>query len=241
MKKVSLFALAVSLTTANVASATTPAVPAACPKAFAGFHLGANLGYDLGWGKQRITHTRADGTTHSINNTLGFKGVAGGIGTGYLYRWRQWGLGLAFDAIWSNASGRVRDVDTSTGQSLIGKARLKNSLELYGKFGYVLCGEQAMPFIGLGWANSKWSRKVVRNEVGESRFTAHSSKRYNSLLWKAGVDFLLTKHLVGGIEYTGMDADSKRFTRTNTATGERISYSFKPQDNRISLTLRVVY
>lgn len=183
MKKVSL--LTALLVTAGISAASADALMGGCPKAFQGFHLGGTLGYGVGYAK-------------SGSAKAGVSGVEGGIGTGYTFGCGHWRFGPAFDAVWANTKGN--DV------------RLKNSLELYGKAGYVIC-DKVMPFLALGWANAKWSG------VG-------SSTRVNSLLWKAGVDFLATKHLVLGMEYTG-------------AYGKKHDVKFQP--NRFAGTIRLVY
>lgn len=220
MKKVSLAALVAALTSTAAMAADAP-----CPKAFQGFHIGANIGYDVGVGK----HKRfVDGTqVHSIN--LGFRGVDGGIGTGYLHRFGNWGLGIAFDANWASTKGSITHNDDVTH-----RVRLKNSLQLYGKAGYVIC-EKTMPFIALGWDNSQWNHRV--RFANEDRFG--KNKRLNAFLWKAGVDFLATRHVVLGFEYTGTTGG--KHTHTFTDAGVDHKSTFKPQNNKFALTARVVY
>ncbi len=188
MKKVSLLtALLLSAGMASTASADV--LTGGCPQAFKGFHVGGILGYGV--------------ATISANGArAGLRGIEGGIGTGYTFACGNWRYGLAFDAIWASTKGNG--------------FRLKNSLELYGKLGYVIC-DKVMPFLGLGWANAKWSG----NAGGES-----GSSRVNSLLWKAGVDFLMTKHVVMGMEYVG-------------AYGKKHDVKFQP--NRFAATVRFVY
>lgn len=222
MKKVSLAALVVALTSTAAMAADAP-----CPKAFQGFHLGGNIGYGVGFGKQKLYID----DLRIYTNDLRIKGVDGGIGTGYLHRFGNWGLGLAFDANWANSKGSFRFIG-----DFAHKARLKNSLQLYGKTGYVIC-EKTMPFIALGWDNSQWSQNVRDIESFSKK------KRLNGFLWKAGVDFLATRHVVLGIEYTGTTAGKHRFTRTVPHELHTHTYkaSFKPQYNKFALTARVVY
>lgn len=218
MKKVSLAALVVALTSTAAMAADAP-----CPKAFQGFHLGGNIGYGVGVGKHTLS---ADGVRlHSHKS--GINGVDGGIGTGYLHRFGNWGLGIAFDANWANSSSKTHHGDITQ------KTRLKNSLELYGKAGYVIC-EKTMPFIALGWDNSQWNHSVS-NTV--QSFSKH--KRLNAFMWKAGVDFLATRHVVLGFEYTGTTGG--KHSVSNTVNGYDYKASFKPQYNKFALTARVVY
>lgn len=235
MKKISLVALL--LATAGGAASAETLVPG-CPKAFQGFHLGGNIGYGVGVGSQKIALN--DGTdTDGFKNKLGIRGVDGGIGVGYTHRLGNWALGLAFDANWASSKGKINTfLNANNGrhdEGLSAQARLKNSLQLYARGGYVI-GGQVMPFIGLGWDNSNWQQNFVRSETGVNDISARKSKRFNAFLWKAGVDFLATKHVVLGLEYTGTIANSKKIGDA----GQSFS-SFKPQYNKFALTAKIVY
>ena len=248
MKKVSLLALIATVAGGAAMAADTAA--SNCPKAFQGFGLKGNIGYGVGKGKQKISllDNAAPHDGNTINNDLGYNGVDGGIGVDYTHRFCNWALGLAFDANWSNTSGKVDVNSFQAGQvpnprTISGKANLKNSLQLYGRAGYVI-GQMAMPFVGLGWDNSQWSHKISDNNLGGlPTFSKSQTKRYNAFLWKAGVDFLATKHVVVGIEYTGTAAGRKSFSAANPRTGTTNTYraSFKPQYNKFALTAKLVY
>ena len=123
----------------------------------------------------------------------------------------------------------------ATPQRLTAKANLKNSLDLYARAGYVLAN-MVMPFVGLGWDNSSWKQNV---RFVDGR-TLSKSKRHNALLWKAGVDFLATKHVVVGFEYTGTSAGKKSIS-SSTVNGVTNSASWKPQYNKFALTAKLVY
>lgn len=242
MKKVSLLAILATVAASAAATAQAPVAAAAnCPKAFQGFHVGGNLGYGVGKANQKIRHafTSDDGSAvvNSLSNNLGVNGVDGGVGVGYTHRLCNWALGIAFDANWASTSGKYTRRETLNGAANISntaKASLQNSLQLYGRAGYVLAN-MVMPFVGLGWDNSSWKHKVNFGNV-----SAHKSKRLNGLLWKAGVDFLATKHVVVGFEYTGT-ATNKNKTSATAADGSTVSASFKPQYNKFALTAKLVY
>jgi opacity protein-like surface antigen len=244
MKKVSLLAILATVGASAAATAQAPvAASANCPKAFQGFHVGGNIGYGVGKGTQKL-HRRVSSPrgvfTDSIHNNLGFSGVDGGVGVGYTHRLCNWALGIAFDANWASTSGKVSRRETTAipggfngTDTITGKASLRNSLQLYGRAGYVLAN-MVMPFVGLGWDNSSWKHKVNFNGLQGSK-----SKRLNSLLWKVGVDFLATKHVVVGFEYTGTGAGKQSHTfATGNTTGKA---SFKPQYNKFALTAKLVY
>lgn len=259
MKKVCL--LAIIATVAGGAAMAAETAASNCPKAFQGFHIGANLGYGIGKGEQKISHLEntTDAYYHagdgdSLNNDLGYNGVDGGVGVGYTHRFCNWALGIAFDANWASTEGKVtvqQHAANTHGNplTLSGKADLKNSLQLYARAGYVI-GQMVMPFVGLGWDNSEWSHNVRDTYFGgagtaaaPTSFSKNEKKRYNALLWKAGVDFLATKHVVVGFEYTGTSAGSKSWTVADPRPNTNRTYraSFKPQYNKFALTAKLVY
>ncbi len=259
MKKVSLLAILATAASIPAAMAQTPVASSAnCPKAFQGFHLGGNIGYGVGRGDQKafFRTTNNNGGLVDSNfskNNLGFNGVDGGIGVGYTHRFCNWALGIAFDANWASTDGKrnnrhtevtLNDANQEVRNTFLSteKAKLRNSLQLYGRAGYVLAN-MVMPFVGLGWDNSSWKQSLTVDGLRNSKST-----RYNAFLWKAGVDFLATKHVVVGLEYTGTSAGKKSLHRKTrhaaTAAGGvdlTTAGSFKPQYNKFALTAKLVY
>ena len=233
MKKVSL--LTALLVSAGITTASADLLMGGCPKAFQGFHLGANIGYGIGYDKVKADDVPfGGGDTLNIKNKLGVSGVDGGIGTGYTFGCGNWRFGIAFDANWANSSGTASHVE-SDNEAYTYKSRLKNSLQLYGKTGYVIC-DKVMPFVGLGWENAKWSRRLSVTNAAAVTTSFSSGKRINALMWKAGVDFLMTKHIIAGLEYTGSYGGRKSLEITDD-----VSAKFKPQYNKFAATLRVIY
>ncbi|MBY0462591.1 MAG: outer membrane beta-barrel protein [Alphaproteobacteria bacterium] len=248
MKKISLVALLLA-TAGGAVSAAETLVPG-CPKAFQGFHLGGNIGYGVGVANQKFDGTTGVVHTNSKNN-LGIKGVDGGIGVGYTHRLGNWALGLAFVANWASSKGQLTtafDSNTAAANRVKGtrtlKGRLKNALQLYARTGYVI-GGQVMPFIGLGWDNASWNQSISETQTNAAgvphTFSQSRSKRLNGFMWKLGVDFLATKHVVLGFEYTGTIYGKKTFKEVNTVGGETIAASFRPQYNKFALTAKIVY
>lgn len=251
MKKVYLLGFILAATVAHISSASaesgavavTPA-PAGCPKAFQGFHLGGNIGYGVGWAKTSFSN---DANNTSWSHTRGLRGVDGGIGVGYTQRLCNWALGIVFDANWTGVKGKHSFTETDgNGNTLISAnhtARLKNSLQLYARLGYVM-REIAMPFVALGWDNSQWkqSASFTDNNPPASTESASRSKRINSLLWKVGVDFLATRHVVVGFDYTGTYGGKLSAGGDKDDEGNRnLHASFKPQYNKFALTAKIVY
>ena len=248
MKKGYLFGLLVSM----MGSAACADAPAGCPKAFQGFYLGGNIGYGIAFVKQKLFRfdpvVAANGDAlNNINNELRSRGVDGGIGVGYTHRLGNWALGLSFDANWAKVNGHSivaeRTVAPHTLKDVNTRAHLKQSLQLYVRGGYVIC-EKVMPFAGLGWDNSRWrqSADVFATDNPEP-FTIGQNKRFNAFLWKFGVDFLATQHVVVGFEYTGTVAGRKSFDAHNPFAGSTETYkgSIKPQYNKFALTAKIVY
>jgi len=234
MKKVSLFALAVSTAVGSMASAQPVAAPVAvpapvaapcpCPKAFQGFHLGGNVGYGIG--SARVTHS-APTLPLATSTDLGVKGFDGGLNVGYTHRFGNWGLGLEGVFTWSSTKGR-NNISIG-GNTFNEQARLKNSIQLRGNISYIICNLVA-PKVILGWDNSQWERRV--SLLGD---TVRNKKRYNGFLWGAGVDFLLAKHVIAGLEYTGVIAGKKSFGFDEDTT------SFRPQYNKFALVVKFIY
>jgi opacity protein-like surface antigen len=241
MKKVSLLALALSSVAtaafAQVAPAPAPMVAAAppcpCPKAFQGFHLGGNIGYGVGYGKTIVNGTQF---ALSHNNKLGVSGFDGGLNVGYTHRFGNIGVGLEGVFNWASVKGSARQAGNFTYT-----AKLQNSIQLRGNLSYIICNLVA-PKIILGWDNSKWERKgTILNGDGSVFANGNRGKgRYNSFLWGAGVDFLVAKHVIAGLEYTGTTAGRKTQNITNI-DGTAATYSFKPQYNKFALTVKVIY
>lgn len=246
MKKVSLltaisFIAVQAAAFANAPEATAPS--AMCPNCFKGFFLGGNIGYDMSFGKQRVTETIGGvpgGDVYSINSkSVGARGVDGGINVGYNYVFgNKFGLGLEFVANWANTTGKV--TSTNPEGTLLAKAKMDNSLQLRANFSYVIANLVA-PKIILGWDNSRWKQNFSSNEEAATTFNFKNSHRYNAFLYGFGVDFCAMKHVILGVEYTGTVANSKKFSKTDTATDNAYTAHFKPQRNTIALVAKVIY
>lgn len=254
MKKVSLFALALTLTTAQIALAETGNT---CPKSFQGFHLGGNIGYDIGKGKFNYAQQDVGGQfPAAVNNDLGVSGVNGGVNVGYTHRFGNWGAGLEFVANWSNADGsttsRFRD-DTAVPATITGhrlSARLNNSLQVRANFLYVI-RDVVAPKLILGWDNSSWKTKILNTETGVAPNPAINnsrSKRHNAFLWGCGVDFLASKHFIVGLEYTGTIANKKTISNNGVALADPAGgfnrdyrRSWKPQNNNFAVVGKFIY
>jgi len=228
-----------------------PATQEGCNKpAFQGFHIGGNIGYGQGSGHFKEGSIEKDPFgnivgTESHKNKIGFDGVDGGLGLGYTHRMNDFALGLAFDANWSNASGKNISAHKNAGGNIwlssAEKVRLKNSLQLYAKLGYVI-REKVMPFLGFGWDNSKWQHTIQERD-DNTGYYAHQRKSYrlNSGLWKAGFDVLATKNIIVGFEYTGTVGGSKSYAVPNENAGGSSTTKFKPQYNKFAFTTKFIF
>jgi len=208
-----------------------------CPKAFQGFFLGANIGYDVGTGNHKVSvdgENGEDGEDHRnfFKSRLGPHGVDGGVDVGYRHRWCNWMAGIGFSANWANTKAKTHvNVDLDDFDEIKSKVRLENSLDLYATFGYVM-REIAMPYIKLGWENARWKHHIA---FGEGADSIKKKERLNSFLWGLGVEFLATRHTSVGFEYTGV------YGEKITKHLDGVKSSFKPQNNKFALTFKFIY
>lgn len=225
MKKFIPFVLLLSCPTF---AAKTPSVQP-CSNAFQGVYVAGNVGYGEGGSLTKFINAM-NNALDNIND-LGFNGIDGGVGTGYIHRSGPWAVGISFDANWTNVTGEHKHINE---QELIG-ASLRNSLQLYARAGYVFC-ERIMPFLGLGWDNSLWQLNSAHTNAANITNRDRVAHRQNSLLWKAGIDFLIESHVAMGFEYTGTVSERKNYFYP---TQEFVD-SWKPQYNKYALTLKVI-
>ncbi len=249
MKKVSLFALALTATASTWASAQAPvavaapgAVPVAnpcpCPKAFQGFHLGGNVGYGVGY----VKTTQSDGVpagTNYFRNNLGVNGFDGGLNVGYTHRFGNFGLGLEGVFNWASSKGQTSN--NVLGFVLTDKLQKRNSIQVRANLSYVICNLVA-PKIILGWDNSEWQRTSTATTTSETVKVGSQKKRLNSFLFGAGVDFLLAKHVIAGIEWTGTaGATMKTGLINNNVAPANFALTAKPQYNKFALVVKFIY
>ena len=245
MKKFSLLRFILIATTVSVVFIHGEAAAQSrgdCPQAFQGFSLGGNIGYGIGWTKHQFRWHQGG---FNASSNLAVKGVDGGLGVGYTSRFGTWALGLGFDANWSGADGKSKVAFPQFfGQPTHANAsvRLKNSLQLYGKLGYVI-REIVQPFIALGWDNSQWKERASINLGSLFSASAERSKRLNGFMWKVGMDVLATQCIVFGFEYTGTITRRQKFNVTREIFGQpqTFSGSFRPQYNKFALTAKIIY
>jgi len=238
MRKASLFVFVASMSFGTLAAAQPVAAPCPCPMAFQGFHLGGNVGY--GVGSSAVTHNNPAGSLITSTD-LGVKGFDGGLNVGYTHRFGNWGLGLEGVFSWASTKG-INNIHFGLG-TINEKARLNNSIQLRGNISYIICNLMA-PKIILGWDNSEWARTISPAASGSpgpivAMRDPIDKRRYNGFLWGVGVDFLLTKNLIAGFEYTGVIAGKKSF---NIALPRfRETTSFRPQYNKFALVVKFIY
>jgi opacity protein-like surface antigen len=235
MKKISL--LTAALFTSTIAAATAqmavPVVPAApcppalcpCPKAFQGFSLGGNFGYGIGAVRKYTVNSDA---TSWDKTKVAAQGFDGGLTLGYNYVFtNKFGLGLDVYFNWASTSGSHSSGNTPTIRETFS---LKNAIQVRVPFSYVICNLVA-PKVYVGWDNARWSGSYNQDDISGSK-----SARYNGFLWGAGVDFLLAKHVISGLEYTGVISQNKTLTASNGT-----SVSVRPMYNTVKATLKFIY
>jgi len=194
---------------------------------------------------------RINPSSNSLNAIKpGIAGADGGLLVGYLQRFGNFGLGVDFLANWASSSGsetrsgsardgsRIAAPNSSDSSSV--SVKVQNSLQVRGVFSYVI-SNLVMPKIMLGWDNSQYRFDLQESSEGVTNYSYNDGtddhdvaltsnlptsltakkKRLNGFLWGAGVDFLVAKNVVCGLEYTGVATAS--FSPTSTLGG---TYSY---------------
>ena len=244
MKKVSLLTLALSMTAAGVATAQAPVSnPCPCPKAFQGFFLGANLGYGSGSVKSSATQTLPTPTSKIQSSNIGVLGVDGGLNVGYTHRLNNFGLGIEGVFNWAGSNGKIY----SPASGIEFKTRLQNTIQIRANLSYVICNLVA-PKIFLGWDTSEWNNTTIFNAGNVAGNTSplkstSNKTRFNGLAYGAGVDFLLAKHVIAGLEWSGVSAASKSYNASGLLQGTQTTYSVsnRPTYNKFAVTVKFIY
>ena len=268
MKKVSLLALALSTTITSGASAQTAvaqvvnpaapcAVPCPCPKAFQGFAFGGNLGYGIGASQLKnstsLKSVATPAAVSTVNDTFNsaYQGVDGGLLVGYTHRFNNFAVGLDFYANWTSAKGQgseniVNTAATSTGATNTTDTfglKLQNTLDLRATFGYVI-NNLVLPKFMLGWENASYQVTASQALNVPGAANQSNTSRLNGFLWGFGVDFLVAKNIVCGLEYTGVALAKKtlNYTYTNGTTNYASATSIQPAAyNKFAVTAKFVY
>jgi hypothetical protein len=144
-------------------------------------------------------------------------------------------MGLGLDAYFNWASTQGHYSLQGGGHSNASRTiSLKKAFQLRVPLSYVIFNLVA-PKIYVGWDSSQWVKSV-----SFPRFFAGSNKsRYNGFLWRVGVDFLLAKHVISGLEYTGVISQNKTFRDPNPQ--HNTSFQTRPLYNTFKATLKFIY
>jgi hypothetical protein len=148
------------------------------------------------------------------------------------------GLGLDVYFNWANTSGRLSSEESPVGNTATyHNVYMKNALQVRVPISYVICNLVA-PKVILGWDNALWTNQVGEgtNATPNSLLSYSNNSRYNGFLWGFGVDFLLAKHVISGLEYTGTVYGNKTF---GTTTGN--TSNCRPVYNTFKATLKFIY
>lgn len=248
LKTVSLTLLLACITTTAMAvevvvPAASPSTPSSsssqqpkpcpCPKAFQGFYVGGNVGYGTGTLRATQTVTLLP-TTQVLSEDLkvGVQGFDGGALIGYTYIFsNNVGLGLEGYFNWTTTHGSTV-ISSDSNPVMQHSFFLQNSAQLRVPVSYVIA-DLVAPKVMLGWDNSKWISEDVR-EAG--RGIARCDTRYNGFLWGCGVDFLIAKQFISGIEYTGVLSQNVTYTDYVSST-----LTSRPIYNKFAWTIKYIF
>jgi opacity protein-like surface antigen len=210
--------------------------PAKNPCHMGGFYIGAAVGYGSHKAKtdQILTSTALGGIVATHKNDLSLDGANGGLFLGY---GKEFGgsrvyLGLEFGYFLDGSKGKREYIAPAAGivngDLLQTEAKRKDGMELAARMGLIF--NQTMPYIKLGWANTKVeaTQLVVADAgVAPPQLTQKFlNKRLNGFLVGAGIDMKLNRNLIAGLEYT-FATYQKKGTQQAVATGTAIA----PGDN----------
>lgn len=203
-----------------------------CPQAFQGFYVGGSFGYGIG-----SVSLKGVAPTQTLKDKIGVQGFDGGLLLGYTYVFtNKVGLGLDAYFNWASTQGTTSATDPSVAVGNLRKTiSLQNAFQLRVPLSYVI-NSLVAPKIYVGWDNSRWN---TYENFGLGRITASNKSRYNGILWGVGTDFLLAKHIISGLEYTGVFYQSRAFgPHEQNAV---LSSSTRPVYNTFKATLKFIY
>lgn len=199
--------------------------PAKNPCHMGGFYIGAAVGYGSHKARtdQNLTSV-ALATTTLHKNDLSLDGANGGLFLGY---GKEFGgsrvyLGLEFGYFLDGSKGKYEYVPgalAAPGDLLKTEAKRKDGMELAARMGLIF--NQTMPYIKLGWANTRVeATQVVASDALATTLLTQKflNKRLNGLLVGAGIDMKLNRNLIAGLEYT-FATYQKKGTQQAVATG----------------------
>jgi opacity protein-like surface antigen len=257
MKKLTVYSACVgSALMASGAFATDVGMQPAAPKNpcnMTGFYVGAAVGYGSHKGKTSQVLTSAalgGGVIATHKNDLSLDGANGGLFLGY---GKEFGgsrvyLGLEFGYFLDGSKGN-REYTTPAAGVVNGDlvrtdAKRKDGLELAARMGLIF--NQTMPYIKLGWANTKVeATQIVVPDAGvtTARLTQKFlNKRLNGFLVGAGIDLKLNKNLIAGLEYTYATYQKKGTLQSVDGTAAPVAAdnwnsNLKLSDNKFRLRL----
>ena len=226
LKRLTILTLFTGLgcTTSMAHESTTPA--AHDHKNFAGFNFGGNIG--LGIGNTKVNRQYYVQTTYSDNIDMSTSGVVGGINAGYGWVIPQnYYLGIQAQADYAEVIGNIESYASRETVSRV-KLKMQYMYSLYGRIGKVI--HNALPYIKIGASFARWQAEV-NSSLGPRADSAKTLMGYSVGL---GSDFLVSKHLSLGADYT-----YSRFKRFLFQQPNIIDYNAKPKLHTIMFNVRM--
>lgn len=221
--------------------------PVSNPCCFSGMYVGAAIGYGSHKARTEQVLTLNSVVAARHKNDLSLDGINGGVFLGY---GKEFGcsrvyLGLELGYFFDGAKGKYTFTPTTRagGQLLRTEVKRKDGLELAARMGWIF--NQTLPYIKLGWANTKVeaTQVVVDNVTTANDLTQKFlSKRVNGFLVGAGIDMKLNRCWIAGLEYTYSAYQKKTGPRQEVAAGvvdaaDNWTSSVRLSDNKFRLRL----
>lgn len=186
IKKTTCIFLTAVLFTSTAFVADAPASTPRTNPSFNGFFAGGLLGYGYGKAKTNLLQAGGAPAQSVIKINIALNGPNMGILLGYggTIDSSQFYLGLTASYTLDGSSGRA----TAPGALNVSLKR-KDSFDLDGRVGFIV--NNAMPYLGAGWANSKIE--------GSNFGVKFLNNRVDGFKAMVGVDWKMSLHLIAGL------------------------------------------
>ena len=216
-------ALATPVALANGHVPPPPATGGAKIADWAGFKLGAQIGYGNSRTKTSYTDPNNDFLTYKTTHSI--SGILGGIHAGYDYQWkRNWLFGLEAYFDFAGLRGKHSENDNG-GQIFVIKGKMDWTVAVMARAGYVI--DNSLFYAGIGWAGSEWKAHTVYiPSTGSTPIIINKKKFLSGLRLALGAAHKIDRVIVG-IE--------GGYTWYGTLKGANLNYDGQGHNARIKM------
>lgn len=192
------------------------------------FH-GPYVGFSVGKSLHK-TEFRYTSPIFAKKNVVNAEGLEGGIILGYMHRFTN--IYISGEGVF-NFNGNVGENTFAVHQRNYASEKItaKNNIQFRTSLGYII-NDTVAPKLILGWGYFKFNNELL-NFMGTCKMGQNNN---SSLLGGIGIDFLLPKNLLLGLEYTlTFGAKNKSINFPLTKIGSKMN------NEKISITFRYLF